>query len=196
LKAIKDKLLGVTIAKRSIWHFMRTIFLFVLIILLCVGAFLTAMHVSNLYILTTEGLQMRAECILQEGSLLELGEYFTTYFIENDRALYEGTYDNYTVSGFDYRFEVSGIRVTPWAKEASVVVVERMERMQGSINSSAIPADAPKDAEFPLPAWEEGEYRVHYVRLNDRWFISEMEYLGQAPEAKPKPTPAPISEGE
>ena len=195
MKEHKDHLLGVTVAKRSVQHLLRTLFIIALILVLCVGAFLMAMHISNLYILTVEGLTLRAKCILQEGSLLDLGECFTGEWIQQDALLTSGVYDNYTVHSFDYRVAFSSPSVMPWSTTATAIVNEQMQNMQGSINSDAVPADAPKDAVYPLPEWEEKEYLVHYVRLNGRWYIDKLEELGPAvpPEVKPTPAPTPVA---
>ena len=48
------------IARRSIWYLLRTLLVIALIVVLCLTAFVTAMHISNIYILVTEGLELRA----------------------------------------------------------------------------------------------------------------------------------------
>ena len=57
------------IARRSIWYLLRTLLVIALIVVLCLTAFVTAMHISNIYILVTEGLELRAGYILQGGEI-------------------------------------------------------------------------------------------------------------------------------
>ena len=74
------------IARRSIWYLLRTLLVIALIVVLCLTAFVTAMHISNIYILVTEGLELRAGYILQGGEIAPLTEYFTENFIAQDPA--------------------------------------------------------------------------------------------------------------
>ena len=91
------------IARRSIWYLLRTLLVIALIVVLCLTAFVTAMHISNIYILVTEGLELRAGYILQGGEIAPLTEYFTENFIAQDPALYAGTYSSFNVTYGGYR---------------------------------------------------------------------------------------------
>jgi len=186
----KKPMTGVRMAKRGVWYFMRTVFLAVAFVALCYGVFLTAMRMSNLYILATDGLQLRAECILQEGSLLELSEYFSENCIEKDAMLYDNEYEDYDVTAYDYRVEVSGISVLPWTESATVTVTERMVSMNGKILPEAIPEDAPEDATYPLAEWVNTRYLVRFrVDENERWRIHQLQVLETNPSEAPKNTP-------
>ena len=47
------------IAKRSIWYVLRTLIITAAIVALCLGVFIEGLHISNLYILVTEGMEKR-----------------------------------------------------------------------------------------------------------------------------------------
>ena len=51
------------IAKRSIWYVLRTLIITAAIVALCLGVFIEGLHISNLYILVTEGMEKRAALI-------------------------------------------------------------------------------------------------------------------------------------
>lgn len=179
------------IAKRAIWFFMRTVLLILLLGGLCYAAFDTAMRASNLYILATEGLQLRAQCILQDGPAEEMRSYFTTSFMEEDTAFTAGTYEDYTVKDFDYRVEVKGISVFTWSQTATVTVLTRMASMNGTLNDDKRPADAPADAVYPLPEWEGGRYLLRFWIKDGRWYIYQMQLLEAASGEEPRNTPDP-----
>ncbi len=183
------KMTSTQMAKRGIWYFMRTLLLICLLAGACYGVFTTAMRMSNLYILVTEGLPLRAECILQDGSFVEMGEYFTQNFLEDDTALYESPFQDYSITNFDYRLEVQGISVWPWSKTGTVTVVERMASMSGTILEEKKPADAAADATYPLPEWEPAKYLVRLRNVDGRWYIYQMQLLETAPTEVPKRTP-------
>lgn len=182
---------GAWMAKRAIWFFMRTVLLILLLGGLCYAAFDTAMRASNLYILATEGLQLRAQCILQDGPAEEMRSYFTTGFLEEDNALSAGTYADYTVKDFDYRVEVKGISVFPWSQTATVTVLTRMASMNGTLNEDKRPEDAAADAVYPLPEWQAGRYLLRFWIKNGRWYIYQMQLLEAAPSDEPRNTPDP-----
>ena len=112
------------IARRSIWYLLRTLLVIALIVVLCLTAFVTAMHISNIYILVTEGLELRAGYILQGGEIAPLTEYFTENFIAQDPALYAGTYSSFNVTNFIYKIEVKSLLTLPGDSTATVKVYE------------------------------------------------------------------------
>ena len=120
------------IARRSIWYLLRTLLVIALIVVLCLTAFVTAMHISNIYILVTEGLELRAGYILQGGEIAPLTEYFTENFIAQDPALYAGTYSSFNVTNFIYKIEVKSLLTLPGDSTATVKVYEKMLSVSGS----------------------------------------------------------------
>lgn len=193
MQPAKEKhLTGAAIWRRGIWFFMRTILLIALLAALAYGAFATAMNASNLYILSVEGLQLRASCILQEDNQAMLTEYFTQKFLENDPMLFSGAYEPYTVTGYDYRVEVEKVSVLPWSQTASVTVVDRMVNLTGKWNEQQAEQEAAaeeEDAAVVLPKWEEARYLVRFRNEKGRWYIYQMQLLEAAPSLAPKPTP-------
>lgn len=192
MQPAKEKQLTVpTIWRRGIWFFMRTLMLIILLVALGYGAFATAMNASNLYILSVEGLQLRAACILQEGDQAALTEYFTDQFLKNDAALYSDEYAPYTITSYDYRVEVENISVWPWSETASVTLVDRMTNLAGKWNEQQAeqePTEA-EDTAAVVPPWEEARYLVRFRKQGGRWYIYQMKLLEAAPSQAPKPTP-------
>ncbi len=172
------------VARRSIWYVIRTLLIITAIVSLCLGVFVTAMHVSNLYILATEGLPLRAECILKDGDVLSLSEYFTGEFIENDTYLYKGLYSGFTVSSFDYRVEVESISVLPWNTRATMQIVDEMASLSATANDKS-----DGSAKLDIPAWTPARYIVSFTKEGSRWYISALTLIEENPVQAPKPTP-------
>ncbi|MDR0840836.1 MAG: hypothetical protein LBN26_05550 [Christensenellaceae bacterium] len=170
-----------TVARKSVWYVLRTLLAIVVIIVLAFIVFVEAMYISNIYILVTEGMEARAECILQNGSTAGLTEYFTQDFVALDHALYDGAYSEYTISNFLYKLQVQSIVALPWDNTASVRVTERMLALSGKANEGA-PSEK-------LPAWVDVRYRVKLSRMQGRWYISDIILLEENPVDPPKPTP-------
>ncbi len=183
----KEPMTGTRMAKRGIWYFMRTVLILVAVVGLCYGVFQMAMHASNLYILATEGLKLRAECILQDGNKVEMGEYFTQTFLDQDQELKKDRYADYNISSYDYEISLEGISVWPWSKTASVTIVERVS-INGSIRDEAKPQDGEADAEYPLPEWKPARYIVRFIKYEGRWYIYQMQLKEIAPSQAPLPT--------
>lgn len=180
---------AVRAAKRGIWYFMRVILIVALIALACYGVFTTAFRAANMYILVTEGLQLRAECIVADGPKEELKAYFTEAFLSRDTLLTDTPYDDYNITSYDYRVEVNGFSVWPWSKTASFTVTSRMSSMSGVIREDRIPENAPEDAVYPLPEWEDGRYEVRFRLDNGRWYMYQMQLVDAAPTPVPLRTP-------
>ena len=107
------------IAKRSIWYVLRTL----------IGVFIEGLHISNLYILVTEGMEKRAEAILKYGQTgvdIDLTPYFSEEYLNNDHELDSGKYADFTVASYDYRIDVKAVSVLPWSKRANMTVDARL----------------------------------------------------------------------
>lgn len=187
--ADRAKPTGTRAAKRGIWFFMRTILMITGFAFLCYSIFTMAMNATNLYIIATEGLQLRAECILQDGPAEELREYYTDTYLSKDVLLSSSTFKDYTITNFDYRISVESIKSWPWSNSATMVIVGRMASMNGSIHEDKKQEGAPPDTVYPLPEWEDGRYRLHFSKRNGRWYIYQMVMLDVAPSQKPLRTP-------
>lgn len=170
------------IARRSIWYMLRTLLSVALVIVLCLGAFVTAMHISNIYILVTEGLELRAEYVLQGGEITALTEYFSEEFVAKDPALYDGAYADFKVTNFIYKLEIKNLFALPWHRTATVKVYEKMLSVSGTPNEGT-----PEGA--VLPEWPAALYNVKLTKTDGRWYISDMLLLMNAPEEQPLPTP-------
>lgn len=174
-------------AGRGLWYVTRLILVGVLILALGWFVFMVGYNASNLYVLASEGLNLRAACVLQNGSLVELTEYFTQDFLANDTILYQSTYDDYTVTDYLYKLSVERVSVWPWSTEAELRVVERVD-LTGSINKDVL-AENETAADYPLPPWEAGRYDINFVKSGGRWYISELTLLERSPADQDLRTP-------
>ncbi len=180
-KKAKKKANPLRIARRSLWYLLRLLIILTGIVGLCYGVFIEAMYVSNVYIIVTEGMALRADVILTSGATADLKSYFTEGFINSDYMLYEGAYDDYTVDSYDYRFSIENISVLPWSKNASIIYVERIPSIQGSANSSA--------ESSVIPAWTAVRYNITMTRVDGRWLVSKLAIVEINPVEEAKPTP-------
>ena len=73
--------------RRSVTYVLRTVILGVIIAALCLMAFLTAERMANLYILVSEGMTLRADCVLGDGDVSALTDYFSAGALSRDDKL-------------------------------------------------------------------------------------------------------------
>ncbi len=177
------------VARRSMMYVVRTLMLIILAVILCIGAFMTAERYSNLYILTSEGMALRAECVFADGARNDLEEYFTLVFLENDPAMSDTTYANYTITDYNYDLTIEKISVLPWSMSATVTATERVT-LKGNINADQLGEDQ-NAADFPLPEWTAKRYKIKFINANSRWYISELTLLEENPDSSNLGTPDP-----
>ena len=177
------------VARRSMMYVVRTLLLIILAVILCIGAFLTAERYSNLYILTSEGMAIRAECVFADGARNDLEEYFTLTFLENDPAMSDATYSNYTITDYNYDLSIDRISVLPWSLSATVIATERVS-LKGTINADQLGEDQ-NPLDFPLPEWTPKRYKIKFINANARWYISELTLLEENPDISNLGTPDP-----
>ena len=185
---IKSSFMRIHVAKRSMIYVVRAILIVIFGILLCVLAFFTAERMSNLYILSTEGMSLRADYVLgTEKDISSLQEYFLTPCLEKDSWLFTDRYNNYTITSYGYKLDIESISVLPWNSTAEVTATEDVS-IKGSINESSI-EEGKLASDYPVPEWEGGRYVIHYINDGTRWYISELELKDSNPERKAENTP-------
>jgi len=177
------------VARRSMLYLVRTLLMIIMGAIVCIGAFLTAERYSNLYILTSEGMALRAECVIADGARNDLEEYFTLSLLDNDPAMSDATYSNYTITDYSYDLSIKRISVLPWSMSATVIATERVT-LKGTINADQLSEDQNAD-DFPLPQWTPRQYKIKFINANARWYISELTVLQENPDQSDLGTPDP-----
>ncbi len=184
-------------ARLSIMYFLRMLLLITVCFLLCIGVFLLCERLSNLYILTTESMSLRAECILRNEVSPDLAEYFTPDVIAGDSALHDGRYARYTISGYSHDLHVKRILVTPWSRTATVIVIDDAS-VRGSIDADRL-SEGESPADYPLPPWDRAKYEIRFTRFDTRWYITELRRTETNPPGEvlltpdPRMTPRPMA---
>ncbi|MDO4565671.1 MAG: hypothetical protein Q4C04_08665 [Clostridia bacterium] len=181
--SIQAKVLRLRIIRRAITYFTKTIVAFVALIGLCILSFMMCMRLANAYILINEGMSLRAECILQDGEILDLTSYFTEDCIASDVALSANTYSGYTITDYDYRLSISDVAVWPWASTISAVIVEQCPDIRGSANVDSTASS--------IPEWTPIRYELRLASIDGRWYIASLTVLEIDPEIDAPNTPNP-----
>jgi hypothetical protein len=177
------------VARRSMFYIVRTLLLIIMAAIFCIAAFLTAERMSNLYILASEGMALRAECVLADGARNDLEEYFTLTFLQNDSAMTDTTYSNYTISSYNYDLTIERVSVLPWSMSATVIATERVS-LKGNINADQL-SDGQNTSDYPPPDWTPKRYKISFINANSRWYISELAVLEENPDSSDLLTPDP-----
>ena len=177
------------IARHSTMYVVRTLIWVIMGCILCIAAFLTAERTSNLYILASEGMALRADCILADGAKNDLEEYFTLSFLSADAALSDTTYDHYTVTEYNYDLAIERVSVLPWSVTATVNAVESVT-VKGTVNEDQLSPGETADA-YPVPAWPSARYAIRFINSDGRWYINGLDLLEESPAQKPLGTPDP-----
>ena len=167
--------------RRSIWFVLRAVLILSLLVGLAYAVFTEAMYISNMYIIVTEGMELRADTILKNGGASELSQHFTEDFIAQDPLLNGRPYQSYLIENYDYRYEIKGVSVLPWASSGSITYEERIPSISGSPVS--------EDVTEPMPAWTPMIYRVNLKKIEGRWLIDSLTVIERDPAEEVMPTP-------
>ena len=178
---------GIRLARRGALYLVRTMMLIFLAIIICILAFLTAERVGNLYIIASEGMSLRANTIIGTGADTDLAEYFTVSWLEQDDALADADYVPYNVTSASYDLSVEKFHVLPWGSTASIVATERVN-VKGSIREEQL-SEGETAADHPIPPWTPRKYRISFLNIQDRWYISDLTVLKENPPESAKGTP-------
>ena len=168
-------------ARRSIWYVLRFVLVVTAILGLCYAVFTEAMYISNIYIVVTEGMALRAKTVLMSGSASDLNQYYTEEYLNSEPMLYEGIYNDFTVDSYDYRYNIESMYVLPWAKTGTVTYVERIPSIHATANVESEAGE--------VPEWTAIRCLITLVKVDGRWLIDSIEILEENPVEEVKPTP-------
>ena len=189
IRAARRQLRAVTFVRRSVFYFMRSILTVLAVATLCVFSFLSAARLSNAYILVNEGMPLRAECILKNGSVNDLSAYFTSECIASDamqRETSAAPYAGSTISSYQYDLSIANLHLLPWHVNTYVDVVEQIRSIHGSVSSES--------GISQIPDWMPRKYRLYLEKLDGRWYIVSIELLELNPKIDPPATPDPYAD--
>ena len=167
--------------RRSVWYVLRVVLIIAAVVLLCYAAFVAALYISNNYIIVTEGMALRADCILNDNSVSTLYDHFSDGERIMDTALFSGKYDAYHVESYNYDLKIESFSVYPWSKEAKFIVRETVTQIIASPYDDNITE--------PVPEWTNARYEVILEKFSGKWIITKLTVLETNPEVEPKNTP-------
>lgn len=168
-------------ARRSVWYVMRIVLIIIAVMLLAYTAFIEAMYISNTYIIVTEGMALRADCIINDGSLDTLSDHFSEQLIEGDNELYGTKYDAFHVESYNYNIDIESLTVLPWSNKATYTAVESVSQI------IAKPYDS--GTTRPVPEWTTVRYKITLEKYSGKWVITSLSVLEYNPELEPNHTP-------
>lgn len=178
---------GLQITARILLYLLRVMLWAGLAVGVVLFAFYYAKDVSNIYIISTDGMQRRAGYILKRDTEIALEDFFTPEFIAKDALLNEGKYDDYFIRDFDYKFSVQNLFVLPWSDTAKVQANEQVPMIDGEMLQEKMPQGATE--KIPPPAWQGALYELTLTReKGGQWLVSAVKTLKDLPA----PTPLPL----
>lgn len=168
-------------ARRSIWYILRAVLIISLLLGLIYAFFTEGLYISNMYIIVTEGMELRAETVLQNGPISDLKQYFTEDLLNSDALLNSALYQDYSIDSYEYRYTIKGVSVMPWSKTGTITYIERIPTIVGSPKSD--------DISEPLPRWTSMLYKIRLRKEEGSWLISELLVVEVNPQEETLPTP-------
>lgn len=158
---------------------------------LCAGvfyfAFNTAQNLGSIYVIATEGAELRADVILGAGDKGELSGYYTEEWLASDALLNHSPYENFRVTSYNYSFRIENMSAWGWTDTGTVIATERVTALVGTATDGSVDEEGKPLA---APAWTDRRYQITLKKNSrGRWYIAAMEVLEEIP--KPTPSPAP-----
>lgn len=149
-----------------------------LIALLVYIAFNTAMGISQMYVMVTDGMEARADYVITGDKTVDLTKYFSEKFIQNDELLLDDTYENYNIKSFNHTLSIEWIWCWPWSDTASVTATERITYIDGDMKSEFKTEKQRREKkQIPPPEWENIKYEIKFVKVNGQWKIDSLRFL-------------------
>lgn len=176
---------------RLLWYILKYTVVAMLVIALFIVGFFVARDTTNVYVITTEGMELRASTILNVSDPNGLYKYFSSNYLAQDNALNTTIYDEFIIRDFKYKLKIETIWASPWEQKAYVQAIENLPEIDGEY-------PVKEDDETPkiLPSWQRARYSIVLVNVEGSWLIDDVIELEQlepvsTPTDEPEITPNP-----
>ena len=203
---------------RGVFYAFTRIILFVVAILIIALGFFAGMNSMNVNVIAKDAFAKRVEVALQpqEGDETDLAKLFTQNFINDDAVVKSTKYNDYTITSYYQRADISMKIVWPWLDRVVVHATESVLDIVGTLNESeeTIPVEASQPQQSVAqgeetqiaskdknpPEWICGEYDVTLVKdkTTSSWKVEELKMTKEI-EPKinaPSKSPSPSGSGE
>ena len=190
--------------RRFLWFIASRLLVFTVVVAVLILAFYLSMNAANIYILLSDGMELRTQVILTREGGEDLHNFFRDDFLYADEALNvgysdESPYANYDITSFESDGTLEWVWSWPWEDTAQATIVYRVPEIKGTILSSKKSLVESGVLSSSPPAWQGGRYRMTLYREKGQWKIAGMTQTQvileptPAPTATPAPTPAPAA---
>jgi hypothetical protein len=173
---------------KFLWYFLSRVLIWAAAVGLIALAFFMAMDYMNASILTKDGLQVRAQVVIEGSDPSTLTKVFSKTFLENDTLINSDAYRPYKVSDFDYSAECNFVLVFPWQSYITLQVTEKVSDISAQVTPESDSGLSPNP-----PAWENAIYNIKLVRYEGSWRIVSMQKIETLPSSTPYPSPSESS---
>lgn len=159
------------------WYLLRNIIIGLFIAAVMIVGFFVARDTANVYIIVTEGMEVRAGNILNINQLTEIDKYFVENYAVSDFELSTNKYDEFFIRDFDYKLKIESLWANPWEDTAFVKAVEIVPDIDGEY-----PAENEDEVPLVLPEWPSARYAISLVRIDGAWYINQVVRLEDVQE--------------
>ncbi len=173
---------------RFLWFIVSRLLIWGAVVGLVVLAFFAAMDYMNIQTLVKDGLQVRAQVVIEKEDPTLLSKVFSKNFLEKDELLKSTAYQPYKVSDFDYKASVGFALIMPWQKSVTLRVTEEVTGIDAEIYTAS---EENTELSPTPPEWDNAVYDVTIIRYEDNWRIVGMELMELLPKPTPSPSPSP-----
>lgn len=172
--------------RRGVWYLASRLFLICMITGMAITVFYYAMNLSNMQIITKDGMAARAKVIMgieQDAEVLK--RYFQQACLDADEPLNtalngKSAYADYNVRGIDHRLNMGFFWTWPWDTSVRVSIEESIPRIDGRVKGSRADEMIAQKGSAGLypPEWPDAKYWVILTKENGRWKIRSLTPIG------------------
>jgi hypothetical protein len=165
---------------RLLFFWIKVIAVVLIIVAIAGCSFFIAMDVVNLTILVKDGMALRANVVFapEDYDAEELTKFFTAEYLATDTFLQDDTYRQYEIDDYDYDTKVERVWCWPWQNKVTMVISCRQYDLDGALREEYMTQEQIEAGEkIEPPKLENTRYRVHCERIDDKWTITDLEFV-------------------
>ncbi|NMA94771.1 MAG: hypothetical protein GX974_01875 [Clostridiales bacterium] len=158
-------------------YFTKRLTAIIFVIVVLIMATFIAYDCANIYVILEEGMALRADAVLSDAESTLLDKFFTQSFLNSDKLLNSGQYEDFDISSYDYKVKIKKVWAWPWRKNAEATIQEIVFDIYGKPKNAEQDEKREGEESPPpvfIPRWENGEKLVNLKKVNHRWIIDKV----------------------
>lgn len=172
---------------KMLWFFIKRLTIFLIVVLIGFYVYFTALNITNVYVVASDGMHEIAAQALMQNESTELSNYFSQKIIDDKQYLLTQEYSDCTIWDFKYKLKIEPFICLPISRSITITATETINEIDGQ-------AKKVDGVEQSIPAWDNAKYKITLSKNSkDQWIITNINKIEDLQDTSSTATPKTVT---